>query len=259
MSIKLGGNKGAVKRTYSSRGLGGVSSATRTEGSSRSSVNPMNETGDRDTYEGSGTGYRKSLHDQLEALQATEVLRVAIEEVLERLKGHSRQLGHLTQKNEERFHVQEFQVALDELDALTRPELWEKTAVMRLFATLDSALIFPEGIAISDFTPTALKLVTLDWSHPDTSASTIDRIDAALMKLEQVEESTRSSRRVVDAALASIPHGKPSRIQQSNKINTIEFATQTAQWIRSAMLANGHQAIKVQAQRLSNQALHLVG
>ena len=259
MSIKFGGNKGAVKRTYSSRGLGGVSSATRTEGSSRSSVNPMNETGDRDTYEGSGTGYRKSLHDQLEALQATEVLRAAIEEVLERLKEHTYQLGQPTKTHKERFHNHEFHVALDELDALTKPELWEKTAVMRLFATLDATLIFPEGIAISDFTPEALGLLHLDWSHPDTSAVTIDRIDTALMKLEQVEDSTRSSRRVVDSALASIPHGQPSRIQQSNKINTLEYATQTAQWIRSAMLANGHQAIKVQAQRLSNQALHLVG
>ena len=259
MSIKFGGNKGAVKRTYSSRGLGGVSSATRTEGSSRSSVNPMNETGDRDTYEGSGTGYRKSLHDQLEALQATEVLRVAIQDVLERMKEQARHLGRATEDNAKRFHTQEFTVALDDLDTLTKPELWEKTAVMRLFATLDATLVFPEGIAISDFTPKALNLEGIDWGMPNSSAFVIDRIDTALMRLEQIEESTRTTRRVVDAALASMPHGKPSRIQQSNKINTLEYATQTAQWIRSAMLANGHQAIKVQAQRLSNQALHLVG
>ena len=181
MAFKVGGgDKGAVKRTYSSRGLGGVSGVSQTEGSTRSSVNPMNETGDRDSYEGSGTGYRKSIHDQLEALQATEMLRAALEEVFTQLKSHARSVQQLRDPHQNRYHRQEFASTLEDLDMLTQPELWEGTAVMRLFAGKGHLLILPNDITIQHFSPKSLRLNRLNWDVPESIASAIDQMDSMM-------------------------------------------------------------------------------
>ena len=259
MAIKLGGDKGAVKRTYSSRSLGGVSGTTQSEGTTRSSVNPMNETADRDSYEGSGTGYRKTIHDQLEAIQATEVLMDALVEVLEDLKNSARCIHQARDDSQTRFHQHAFITALELLDALTNPELWDGTAVMRVFVGQAHLLLFPEGFSIYDFSPESLKLLNLDWSEKTTFPKAIDQIDVALERLEQLRHETSRVGKVTDAAMASMPHGQSARIQQIQTIPNVEFAAKTAHWIRSAMLANRQKAIEVQANRLSHQALHLVG
>ena len=260
MAFKVGGgNKGAVKRTYTSRGLGGTSGVSQSEGSTRSSVNPMDETGDRDSYEGSGTGYRKSIHDQLEALQATDLLRNALYEVFTALKTHARTLQQLNDPQQRRFHQQEFAAKLEDLEGLTHPHLWEGTAVMRLFAGRSHLLIFPAEMAIEQFTPVQLDLTRVDWNNTESIGRAIDTLDHALDLLEQISTATQTQRNITDAAMASMPHGQPARLAQTGNIKNVEFANKTAQWLRSAMLANGRKAIQVQARKLSNQALHLVG
>jgi hypothetical protein len=259
MGIKLGGSKGAVKRTYSSRALGGATSVSQSEGTTRSSVNPTNETGDRDSYEGSGTGYRKTIHDQLEALQATEILRVALEEAFNTLKTHLEAVQQTTDPQRQRYHQHEFNNAREELDVLTQPQLWEDTAVMRIFVGLGDHLVLPEGLTLQHFSPRPLDLYRINWDDPDSLSHALDQLDTALDLLESLTASTHSARQITEAAMASMPHGRSARLSQTQVISNATLASKTAQWLRSAMLADGRIAVQVQASKLSHQALHLVG
>ena len=259
MAFKI--NSGKTGTSYNTRGLSATGLIAATEGSTRSSVNPMDEVSDRDSYQGSDSGYRKSLNDQLEIAQATAILHEALKQTMMGLRDHLVTAVQIRIPQRLRLLQQEYNHGLVELDDLTRPEQWEGTAVHRLFSIQLADVLdeLPEDFSIRLFSPKSLGLSAIQLQDSRQCSRGVDNIDQGLEYLAALQKAANSATNQADNAIATMPHGRSTSRNNAPSIQTVEFASKTANWLRAAMLADGKKAILVQAHRISPNALHLVG
>jgi len=226
---------------------------------SSEAVDPTSETDDRDAYHGSDSGRRRQLHQRLREIEALGESKEAVFELVNQMQqlAFAARRDDTTDPHERRFLQREFHSLAEQLEDLLRD------TNLTLADVLDEEHQRVSSPGQTNTTLQAPDLATDIQSLKKLKLDAVQNARAAIRSLSDFMErfDSYTELHIVEQerleeelqALSASTH------QAASSIETVEFANQTALWVRAAMFANGQQAIQVQASGLSTQASHLVG